>query len=101
MFQDHLLSCIQLCVCKYLERQAQSEDEKDDTEEGEPPAIIKEAKDILHSLVDRMCLSELDDFELNKSSDFSTSSVGQKNRLFAKLAMGTYEVGLVWCCHYL
>lgn len=92
MFQDHLVSCMQLCICKYLERQAQLEDE---TEEGEPPAIIKEVKDILQSLVDRMCLSELDDFELNRSSDFSTSSVGQKNRLYAKLVMGTYEVGFI------
>ncbi|XP_064381889.1 Fanconi anemia group I protein-like isoform X2 [Halichondria panicea] len=79
---DHLVCCLQLCVCHYLER---------DEDDEEPPEIIGEVQRTLSSLVTRMIASELDDFELNKSSDFSTSSVGQKNRLFAQLAMGTYE----------
>ncbi len=80
------MCCLQLCVCHYLER---------DEDDEEPPEIIGEVQRTLSSLVTRMIASELDDFELNKSSDFSTSSVGQKNRLFAQLAMGTYEVVLV------
>ena len=79
------MRCIQLCVCHYLQQQ-------EDSDDGEAPAIIGEVQQMLTSLVERMVASELDDFELNRSSDFSTSSVGQKNRLFAQIAMGTYEV---------
>ncbi len=79
------MCCLQLCVCHYLEH---------DEDNEEPPEIIGKVQRTLSSLVMRMIASELDDFELNRSSDFSSSSsVGQKNRLFAQLAMGTYEVG--------
>ncbi len=79
-FQDQLVCCLQLCTSRYLER------------DEEAPEIIDKVQETLSSLVTRMISSELEDFELNRSSDFSTSSVGQKNRLFAQLAMGTYEV---------
>ena len=78
------MCCVQLCICHYLDKQEDSDEEA--------PTIIEEVRQMLTSLVGRMVASELDDFELNRSSDFSTSSVGQKNRLFAQIAMGTYEV---------
>lgn len=80
VFQDQLVCCLQLCISHYMER------------DEEAPEIMDEVQRTLSSLVTRMISSELEDFELNKSSDFSASSVGQKNRLIAQLAMGTYEV---------
>jgi hypothetical protein len=59
----------------------------------EVPEVIESAKNILGSTVERMVKAELEDFELDKSSDFSSGSgVGQKNRTSAKLVMGMYEV---------
>ena len=81
------MRCLQLCVTKY------SEWEEENNEEREIPAVIKEAQDILQSLIERMGKSDPEDFELDKSSDFSaTSSVGQRNRTVAKMMMGVYEV---------
>ena len=58
----------------------------------DPPEVIGTAKEVLWSVVERMVKSEPEDFELDKSSDFSPgSSVGQKNRAVAKLVMNIYE----------
>ncbi len=74
------MCCLQLCTSHYLERDENNLE------------VMKKVQQTLSSLVTQMIASELDDFELNRSSDFSTSSVGKKNRLFAQLAMGVYEV---------
>lgn len=81
------MHCLQLCVTKF------SEWEEANDEGREIPPAIEEAQDILQSLVERMAKSDPEDFELDKSSDFAaTSSVGQKNRNLARIAMGVYEV---------
>lgn len=82
------MRCLQLCVTKF------SEWEETNADYREVPAVT-EAQDILQSLVERMGKCEPEDFELDKSSDFTaTSSVGQKNKGFAKILMGVYEVGI-------
>ena len=86
-----LLQCLQLCVFKYCEWQDKLEEEQD--QPLEIPEVIESAKDILASTVERMAKAELEDFELDKSSDFiSDSGVGRKNRVLARLVMNTYEV---------
>lgn len=94
MLQDALLQSLQLCVFKYCERQERLEEERD--QPLEIPDIIESAKDVLASTVDRMAKAELEDFELDKSSDFTSGSgVGMKNRVLARLLMNIYEVSAV------
>lgn len=82
-----MVRCLQLCVTKF------SEWEEESDEEREIPSVIEEAQDILQSLIERMGKSDPEDFELDKSSDFTaTTSVGQKNKTVAKMMMGVYEV---------
>lgn len=88
-----MVRCLQLCVTKF------SEWEEESNEEREIPAVIEEAQDILQSLIERMGKSDPEDFELDKSSDFTaTSSVGQKNKTLAKMIMGVYEVHMHDVC---
>lgn len=83
-----LVEALQLCFCKFSDWQAKMEEE----EGGETPEVMVSVEEILQSLVDRMAKSEPEDFELDKSSDFSHGScVGQKNRALAGLVMGVYE----------
>ncbi len=96
MLQDVLLQCMQLCVFKYWEWQDKLEERMEGAGEEagplETPEVIGIAKGVLSSVVERMIKSEPEDFELDKSSDFSSgSSVGQKNRVMAKLVMNIYE----------
>lgn len=71
--------------------------EREERTERETPEVMESAKAVLSSVVSRMIKSEPEDFELDKSSYFSTgSSVGQKNRLLARLVMGMQEVR----CHF-
>lgn len=87
------MRCLQLCITKF------SEWEEESNEEREIPAVIEEAQDILQSLIERMGKSDPEDFELDKSSDFTaTSSVGQKNKTLAKMIMGVYEVNMHDIC---
>uniref|UniRef100_A0A4W6EFY2 FA complementation group I n=1 Tax=Lates calcarifer TaxID=8187 RepID=A0A4W6EFY2_LATCA len=52
-----------------------------------------ELQTILESMTRRMIKCELEDFELDKSAEFSLgSSVGVKNNIYAVLVMGVYEV---------
>lgn len=84
-----MIQCLQLCITKFSEWQDTS------SEDRKIPPVIEEAQDILQSLVERMGKCDLEDFELDKSSDFTTTgSVGQKNRNIAKIVMGIYEVCL-------
>ena len=84
-----MVRCLQLCITQF------SDWEEGSNEEREIPAIIEEAQDILQSLIERMGKSDPEDFELDKSSDFTpTSSVGQRNRALAKMMMGIFEVDM-------
>lgn len=97
---------MQSCVSKYLKRQQEKEDEeeeggleREERREKETPEVMESAQAVLVSLVSRMIKSETEDFELDKSSDFSPgSSVGQKNRQLARLVMGVQEVRWCGCC---
>ena len=87
------MRCLQLCVTKFSVWKEVS------NEDREIPQVIEEAQDILQSLIERMEKSDPEDFELDKSSDFTgASSVGQKNRILAKMLMGIYEVNIYCNC---
>lgn len=63
--------------------------------EGKHDEVITEIEGILESLYRRLMKSELEDFELDRAADFTSStSVGIKNTIFAILTMGCYE-GLI------
>ncbi|XP_064014178.1 Fanconi anemia group I protein [Pogoniulus pusillus] len=89
----HLLCCIQHCLawCKstaHLCRGAEEEDEEEEEVEFE-----QNFEEMLESVTRRMIKSELEDFELDKSADFSLSSgVGVKNNIYALQVMGICEV---------
>ncbi|XP_059534254.1 Fanconi anemia group I protein isoform X2 [Myotis daubentonii] len=88
---DHLLCCIQHCLAWYKSKvmPAQQGDEEEEEEEG----FYQELDDMLESLTKRMIKSELEDFELDKSADFSQSTgIGIKNNICASLVMGVCEV---------
>ncbi|KAM9572142.1 Fanconi anemia group I protein isoform 2-T3 [Salvelinus alpinus] len=92
----HLLSCTVHCLLWYqgMRRSARpnaggSDDDDDDEEEG---GFQDELQSILESITRRMIKCELEDFELDKSAEFSLSSVGVKNSIYAVLVMGVYEV---------
>lgn len=98
--QDALLRAMQLCVFKFSEWQDKMEDGGEGEGDVETPEVMESAKDTLTSVVDRMGQSELDEFELDRSSDFSVgSSVGQRNRVSAELLMRIYEVCTCVCVH--
>ncbi|KAL2094144.1 hypothetical protein ACEWY4_011456 [Coilia grayii] len=93
---SHLLSCTVHCLLWYRGLRAtrpvaeEEEEEEDDEEEG---GFQAELQTILESLTRRMVKSELEDFELDKSAEYSmASSVGVRNSIFAALLTGLYEV---------
>ncbi|KAK3558477.1 hypothetical protein QTP86_018127 [Hemibagrus guttatus] len=87
----HLLSCTIHCLLWYQSVRDPSRDERDDEEEDE--GFQDELCEILESITRRMIKCELEDFELDKSAEFSmTSSVGVKNNVYSVLVMGVYEV---------
>ncbi|XP_020786733.1 Fanconi anemia group I protein [Boleophthalmus pectinirostris] len=89
----HLLSCTVHCLLwlQNMHRAATGDDS--DEEEEEEEGYQSELMTILESLTRRMIKSELEDFELDKSAEFSMgSSVGVKNNIYAVLVMGVYEV---------
>ncbi|KAH0620036.1 hypothetical protein JD844_014548 [Phrynosoma platyrhinos] len=88
----HLLCCIQHCLAWYKNtltlNQRMDEDEDEDDDDNDK-SFQKELDEILESITRRMIKSELEDFELDKSADFSQSTgVGLKNNIFAILVMG-------------
>ncbi|KAB1257455.1 Fanconi anemia group I protein, partial [Camelus dromedarius] len=89
---DYLLSCIQHCLAWYKSRVMplrQDEEEEEKEEDG----FYQDLDDMLESITNRMIKSELEDFELDKSADFSQStSIGIKNNICAILVMGVCEV---------
>ncbi|XP_041370521.1 Fanconi anemia group I protein-like [Gigantopelta aegis] len=92
----HLLTCCQLCVIKsrriQSDRERSHDNDDDDDDEDEVVHILSELEDLLKSLSKRMATCDMEDFELDKSADFSlANSVGIKNNIYAILVLGTYE----------
>ncbi|XP_005381612.1 PREDICTED: Fanconi anemia group I protein [Chinchilla lanigera] len=87
---DYLLCCIQHCLAWYKSRVMPLQ-QGDEEEEDE--GFYQELDDMLESITNRMIKSELEDFELDKSADFSQSTgTGTKNNICASLVMGICEV---------
>ncbi|XP_061577509.1 Fanconi anemia group I protein isoform X2 [Cololabis saira] len=89
----HLVSCTVNCLLwlKNMRQSASCNDSDDDEEEEE--GYQSDLQTILQSMTRRMIKCELEDFELDKSAEFSMgSSVGVKNNIYAVLVMGVYEV---------
>ncbi|KAK2539429.1 Fanci [Columba livia] len=88
----HLLCCIQHCLAWYKSTVRLCQRAEDDDEE-EDVGFEQNFEDMLESVTRRMIKSELEDFELDKSADFSLSSgVGVKNNIYAIQVMGICEV---------
>ncbi|NXX42614.1 FANCI protein, partial [Tricholaema leucomelas] len=88
----HLLCCIQHCLAWYKStaRLCPGAEEEEEEEEVE---FEQNFEEMLESVTRRMIKSELEDFELDKSADFSLSSgVGVKNNIYALQVMGICEV---------
>ncbi|NXK03878.1 FANCI protein, partial [Herpetotheres cachinnans] len=90
----HLLCCIQHCLAWYKSTVHLCQGAEDDEEgEEEDVGFEQNFEDMLESVTRRMIKSELEDFELDKSADFSLSSgVGIKNNIYAIQVMGICEV---------
>ncbi|XP_010619360.1 Fanconi anemia group I protein isoform X3 [Fukomys damarensis] len=87
---DYLLCCIQHCLAWY-KSSVMPLQQRDEEEEEE--GFYQELDDMLESITNRMIKSELEDFELDKSADFSQSTgIGTKNNISASLVMGICEV---------
>ncbi|KAM4677003.1 Fanconi anemia group I protein [Discoglossus pictus] len=88
----HLLACIHQCLSWYrssLLKQRNADEDDDDDHMG----CQQDLDDMLESITRRMIKCDLEDFELDKSADFSmSSSVGVKNNIYAVLVMGVCEV---------
>ncbi|XP_041608664.1 Fanconi anemia group I protein isoform X3 [Vulpes lagopus] len=85
---DYLLCCVQHCLVWFKSRVMPLQQEEEE-EEG----FYQDLEDMLESVTSRMIKSELEDFELDKSADFSQNSgVGIKNSICASLVMGICEV---------
>ncbi|XP_004577990.2 Fanconi anemia group I protein [Ochotona princeps] len=86
---DHLLCYIQHCLAWYKSRVMPTRQGDEEEEEG----FYQDLDDMLESITNRMIKSELEDFELDKSSDFSQNNdTGIKNNICASLVMGVCEV---------
>ncbi|KAM9183783.1 Fanconi anemia group I protein isoform 1-T1 [Dugong dugon] len=86
----HLLCCIQHCLAWYKSRVMPLQQEE---EEEEEEGFYQELDDMLESITNRVIKSELEDFELDKSSDFSqTTDIGIRNNFCALLVMGVCEI---------
>ncbi|KAI0209686.1 Fanconi anemia group I protein [Lamellibrachia satsuma] len=85
----HFLSCIVQCVLMTHSLPAAA----DDDDEDDDNIAQSEIREILRSLTRRMVKSDLEDFELDKEANFTTSTgVGIRNNIFALLLSGLYEV---------
>ncbi|XP_047451678.1 Fanconi anemia group I protein isoform X2 [Mugil cephalus] len=94
----HLLSCTVYCLLWLQNTRKSANPNADDSgddeeEEEEEEGYQSDLQTILESATRRMIKCELEDFELDKSAEFSMgSSVGVKNNIYAVLVMGVYEV---------
>ncbi|KFV04953.1 Fanconi anemia group I protein, partial [Pterocles gutturalis] len=88
----HLLCCIQHCLAWYKSTVPLRQGAEDDDDEEEEDVGFEQNFEE-KSVTRRMIKSELEDFELDKSADFSLSSgVGVKNNIYAIQVMGICEV---------
>ncbi|XP_056004226.1 Fanconi anemia group I protein-like [Ostrea edulis] len=88
----HLICCIQLCLIKVSDIRRHQDGDHDDTVTEDSNQTQQELEDMMDSLVTRMIKSEMEDFELDKSADYSlATSVGTKNNIFSILVLGMYE----------
>nr|XP_039263541.1 Fanconi anemia group I protein-like isoform X2 [Styela clava] len=85
-----LLSSMFLCMKKGQERQGLGgEYDKDEIIDQN---ILITVNELFESITTRMVKSEMEDFELDKSADFSNStSVGKNNYILGNLVMGCYQ----------
>ncbi|KAG1704384.1 Fanconi anemia group I [Nymphon striatum] len=82
----HLIAMLQMSI-----RTCKEHSNEDDMMEDEPEELVQ-AEAILTSLCRRIVEAELEDFELDKSTEFtSSSSIGQKNLKKAQLLLGIYD----------
>ncbi|XP_072421259.1 Fanconi anemia group I protein isoform X2 [Chiloscyllium punctatum] len=90
----HLLSCIQNCLAWYKQSLSHRRRDNDiDDDDDDEDSFQHDLEEQLDSITRRMIKSELEDFELDKSADFSLmSNVGIKNNIYAALVLGVYEV---------
>ncbi|XP_028264400.1 Fanconi anemia group I protein isoform X2 [Parambassis ranga] len=92
----HLVSCTVHCLLclQNLRKSANpNADNSDDDDEEEEGGYQSDLQTMLESMTRRMIKCELEDFELDKSAEFSMgSSVGVKNNIYAVLVMGLYEI---------
>ncbi|XP_074533360.1 Fanconi anemia group I protein isoform X2 [Halichoeres trimaculatus] len=91
----HLLSCTVHCLLwlQNMRRSAHHSSDDSDNDDEEEEGYQTELHTILESMKTRMIKCELEDFELDKSAEFSmSSSVGVKNNIYAVLVMGVYEI---------
>ncbi|XP_037834228.1 Fanconi anemia group I protein isoform X2 [Kryptolebias marmoratus] len=92
---SHLVSCTVHCLLWLQNMRHAANPNADDSEEEEEEeeGYRSHLQTILDSTTRRMIKCELEDFELDKSAEFSMgSSVGVKNNIYAVLVMGVYEV---------
>ncbi|KAG7238146.1 hypothetical protein INR49_030209 [Caranx melampygus] len=91
----HLVSCTVHCLLwlQNMRRSANRGTDDSEGEEEEEEGYQSELQTILESMTRRMIKCEMEDFELDKSAEFSLgSNVGVKNNIYAVLVMGVYEV---------
>ncbi|XP_043533200.1 Fanconi anemia group I protein isoform X2 [Chiloscyllium plagiosum] len=89
----HLLSCIQNCLAWYKQSLSHRRHDNDIDDDDDEDSFQHDLEKQLDSITRRMIKSELEDFELDKSADFSLmSNVGIKNNIYAALVLGVYEV---------
>nr|XP_006139350.1 Fanconi anemia group I protein [Pelodiscus sinensis] len=89
----HLLSCIQHCLAWYKSTVHLHHEAEEDDDEDDYAGFQQDLEEMLDSITRRMIKSELEDFELDKSADFSLASgVGVKNNIYAILVMGICEI---------
>lgn len=96
----HLICCIQLCLVKVSDIRRQQNMDHDDTVMEDSNRTQQELEEMMDSLITRMIKSEMEDFELDKSADYSlTNSVGVKNNIFSILVLGIYESLMEYTFH--
>ncbi|EPY75003.1 Fanconi anemia group I protein [Camelus ferus] len=84
---------LEACVLTQGDHISLQEPLDEEEEEEEEDGFYQDLDDMLESITNRMIKSELEDFELDKSADFSQStSIGIKNNICAILVMGVCEV---------
>ncbi|XP_018427387.1 PREDICTED: Fanconi anemia group I protein [Nanorana parkeri] len=91
----HLLSSIHSCLSWYKQKSSSLQERgmEDENDDDDYMACRKEIDEMLESITRRMTKCDLEEFELDKSADFSpNSSVGMKNYTYAVLVMGVCEV---------